>query len=264
MSGISEEEWQKMSPEARLEMQVKNCIFCKLIKGEIPSNKVYDDANFVGILDANPGNKGHVLLLSKKHVQIMPQLGAELCGELGVAAKRVSAKLKGALGIKGTSIFVSNGAVAGQQAPHFMLHIIPRTEGDNINLDPESKSVDEKSVEVLRNKFISSLGLPVPGDVQSSDVVAGNVENDVDAKGEADAKGDDTDESVGDTEDSADKKSDLSSGKDKSVDDAKASKVERVNKTIDTMKHDETEESLEREEKVVDKDLLDKIRDMFD
>ena len=164
MSGVSEEEWQNMSPEERLEFQIKNCIFCKIIKGEIPSKKVYENDNFLGILDINPGTKGHVLVLPKKHVQIMPQLGAELCGELGVVAKTISEKLKKALDVKATSVFIANGAVAGQNAPHFMTHIIPRKNDDNIKLNPELKKIDINTINTHRKKFINALGLPDPAE----------------------------------------------------------------------------------------------------
>lgn len=170
MSGISDEEWQKMSPEERMNFQMSNCIFCKIIKGEISSKKVYDDDEFVGILDVNPGAKGHVLILPKKHIQIMPQLGTELSGKLGIVIKAVTNKIVKALGVKGASVFVANGAVAGQNAPHLMIHIIPRKDGDEVNLNPELKKVNKDNVVNLRNKFISSLGLPVPGEEEKGPV----------------------------------------------------------------------------------------------
>lgn len=262
MSGISEEDWAKMSPEERLELQMQNCIFCKIIKGEIPSKKVYDDSNFVGILDKNPGSKGHVLLLPKKHVQIMPQLGAELCGELGVAAKKVSEKLKGALGVSSTSVFVANGAVAGQQAPHFMLHIIPRKSGDGINLNPESKSVDLKSVEALRNKFISALGLPVPGEVEEVEAS----ENDV-ASSEVE---------VVDEVERDDLSNDVVNENDKvkGVDNSTVNDVEKIdnvtrddnNNENDNSKNNNSDEISDdvKSDDGVDRALLDKISEMFD
>jgi histidine triad (HIT) family protein len=164
MSSISDEEWQNMSPEERLEFQVKNCVFCKIIKGEIPSNKIFEDSDFVGVFDINPGAKGHVLLLSKNHVQIMPQLGTELSGKLGVVIKSLVAKIKKVLGVSSVSVFVANGAVAGQNAPHFMVHIIPRKDNDNINLNPSLVSINESNVVTLRNNFLSVLGLPNPSD----------------------------------------------------------------------------------------------------
>lgn len=163
MSSISDDEWQNMSAEERMKFQMDNCIFCKIIKGDVPSKKVYDDADFVGILDVKPGSKGHVLVLPKKHVQIMPQLGTELSGKLGVVVKTISNKLISSLGVKGVSVFVANGAVAGQNAPHLMLHILPRKEDDNVNLNPELKKINKNDIVNLRNRVISSLGLPEPG-----------------------------------------------------------------------------------------------------
>lgn len=162
MTQITDEEWQKMSAEDRQEHQIKNCIFCKITKGEIPSNKIYDDLDFVGILDINPSTKGHVLVIPKKHAQIMPQLGTELNGKLGITLKNISLKITKTLDVKATSVFIANGVVAGQNAPHLIIHIIPRKEHDEINLNPELKKANkEKSLEI-RKKIISSLGLPDP------------------------------------------------------------------------------------------------------
>lgn len=131
----------------------QQCVFCHIANGQIPAKKVYEDDKVVCVLDINPGAPGHVLLLTKQHVAIMPQMDDELAGHVGMVSKQVSQSLIRALKVEGTSIFVANGAVAGQRAPHFMLHIIPRKSGDGINLQLQGKQLDEATMKDLFNKL---------------------------------------------------------------------------------------------------------------
>ncbi|MFH1506326.1 MAG: HIT domain-containing protein [archaeon] len=143
------EEMQNMSPEQLAEIQKKNCIFCKIIGGQIPSKKVYSDEKTFGILDINPATPGHVLLLPKDHHQILPQMPDDLIGYMFKVSKYISqAQLKG-FKSQGTTIMAANGVVAGQKAPHFMIHVIPRTEGDNIGMVlPKYKLTPEQQNEL--------------------------------------------------------------------------------------------------------------------
>lgn len=155
---MDEADLENMTPEQIAQLQRENCIFCKIISGEIPSKKVYEDSDFLGILDINPAADGHVLLLPKQHYQIMPQMPPEIVGLMGIACTTVSSKIIKGFKCNGTSIFIANGAVAGQRAPHFIVHIIPRTDGDNISLNPDHAEIDDKSFNAIRNAMISQLG----------------------------------------------------------------------------------------------------------
>ncbi len=119
-----------MTAQEILELQKKNCIFCKIISKEIPSHEIYTDEKVVVILDINPANEGHCLILPKQHYQILPQIPQDLIGYMFVIAKKTSRALLKALGVQGTTIFVANGAIAGQKSPHFMIHVIPRMPSD--------------------------------------------------------------------------------------------------------------------------------------
>ncbi len=153
-----DEELKNMSPEQIADLQRQNCIFCKIIAGEIPSKKVYDDNHFIGILDINPATDGHVLLLPKQHVQIMPQMNGNQISGLGSACRHVSEKMIKAFKCEGTSIFMANGVVAGQRAPHFIIHIIPRKEDDGINLNPELSEIDTSAFISTKQKILSAIG----------------------------------------------------------------------------------------------------------
>jgi histidine triad (HIT) family protein len=156
---------ENMTPEEILELQKKNCIFCKIINKEIPSQEVYSDDKVMVILDINPANEGHCLILPKEHYQILPQIPDDLIGYLFVIAKKTSRTLLKGLGVKGTTIFVANGALAGQKAPHFMIHVIPRKSDDMLFQIPKN-TVDEKQLNEIQGKLSArisaSTGRKVP------------------------------------------------------------------------------------------------------
>jgi histidine triad (HIT) family protein len=129
---VTEEELKNMSPEEIAELQKQNCIFCKIIKGEIPAIKVYESDLVIAILDINPAKKGHVLVLPKEHHPILPLIPPETFTELFSTAQLLSESIKQAMMVPAISLFIANGAVAGQQSPHFLFHIIPREPGDNL------------------------------------------------------------------------------------------------------------------------------------
>ncbi|MCB9362631.1 HIT family protein [Candidatus Woesearchaeota archaeon] len=125
----------ELSEEQRkaIEEQKAQCIFCKIVKGEIPSKKVYEDDLCVAILDINPVRKGHILVMPKEHYPIMPLLPPQTFSHVFGKAKELCASLRKGLLMTGTTTFVANGYVAGQMASHFMYHIIPREQGDGIS-----------------------------------------------------------------------------------------------------------------------------------
>ena len=125
----------EISPEQKeaLEKQKEQCPFCKIIKGEIPSHKVYEDDLIIAVLDINPATKGHILVMPKEHYPIMPLIPPETFEHLFAKTKHLSQCLKEGMLVFGDTIFIANGYAAGQQSNHFMLHIIPRDEGDGLS-----------------------------------------------------------------------------------------------------------------------------------
>lgn len=136
----------------------QQCIFCHIANGKIPAKSVYEDDKVNAVLDINPAAPGHILLLPKEHVQIMPQMDDALTKHVGLIAKQLSESVIRGMQVDGTSIFIANGPVAGQRAPHFMLHIIPRSEGDKIDLQLTQNSLDPKVMEQVFDKL--SPGIP--------------------------------------------------------------------------------------------------------
>lgn len=133
-----EEKLKNMSPEELREFQKQNCIFCTIISGKIPSRKVYEDESCLAVLDIRPAAKGHILILPKEHYAILPQVPEKEIAHLFSVAKHLSQVALQSLRSDGTTLFIANGPVAGQQAQHVMLHLIPRKEGDGL-FAPEEK-----------------------------------------------------------------------------------------------------------------------------
>ena len=103
-----------------------NCIFCKIIGGEIPSNTIYEDEDFKVILDVNPATKGHALLLPKEHYANLYEMEPTLLGKAVQVAQKVIEHETKVLGCDGYNLVQNNGEVAGQTVFHFHMHLIPR------------------------------------------------------------------------------------------------------------------------------------------
>lgn len=156
-----EEKLKNMSPEELQELQRQQCIFCQIIKGKIPSKKVYEDKECLAVLDINPAAKGHLLLLPKEHYAIMPQVPEKTLGHLAIVSKHLSQVLLKLLRADGTTIFIANGAAAGQRAQHFMIHLFPRKSGDKVLAAEERLIAEEMAMKVkaaIEKKLLALLG----------------------------------------------------------------------------------------------------------
>ena len=129
-----------------------DCIFCKIAKGELPSSKVYEDDDFIAILDLFPITKGHTLLIPKKHhVNIFDQpedTGAKVYPVLAKLARAI----KTATGAEGLNIMQNNGEVAGQVVFHSHIHLFPRSGDDGIKISAtnKTKATDEYMADYVK------------------------------------------------------------------------------------------------------------------
>jgi len=125
------------------------CIFCNIIKGEIPSYKVYEDEHVYAFLDINPCAKGHTVLIPKKHGETVLDFEENELAAFFSKIKIVVNILKEKLGKEDFTIGVNHGAVAGQSVGHLHVHIIPREKGDgggsmhSIVNNPSSETPEE-------------------------------------------------------------------------------------------------------------------------
>lgn len=126
---------------------VDDCIFCKIIAGEIPSKTVYEDDSYKAILDISPASKGHVIILPKNHANNIFEISDEDASGIMIVAKKIAAKLKKVFDCDGVNILQNNGEVAGQTVFHLHVHVIPRYENDNIKIKwAQHEDIDIDSV----------------------------------------------------------------------------------------------------------------------
>jgi histidine triad (HIT) family protein len=110
----------------------KDCLFCKIIRGEIPSEKIYEDEQAFAFLDINPVNIGHTLLVPKTHSQNIFDIETETLEKIAPILKKLSLSIKKAVDADGINITSNNGGAAGQLVFHLHLHIIPRFSNDGL------------------------------------------------------------------------------------------------------------------------------------
>ena len=109
---------------------MSDCIFCKIIAGEIPSATIYENDEFKVILDRFPSGEGHALILPKNHAANIYELPDEDAADIFVLAKKLATKMTEILHCDGFNIVQNNGEVAGQTVFHFHMHLIPRYKND--------------------------------------------------------------------------------------------------------------------------------------
>ena len=125
-----------------------NCIFCKIVKGEIPAVKIFEDEKHFAFLDMNPINSGHTLLIPKKHIEYLFDLSDDEYSELMLKAKHLAKLLKNKLESKRIGI-----AVEGFFIPHAHIHIVPLNKGNELN--PErAKSMNKDELNKLAKKIL--------------------------------------------------------------------------------------------------------------
>lgn len=105
---------------------MEDCIFCKIISNEIPSKKVYEDDDFLAILDLSPATKGHVLVIPKEHSETLTDLSDEMLSKILIVSKKIMKAMKTVHDFTNYNVVQNNGRLAGQTVPHFHLHLIPR------------------------------------------------------------------------------------------------------------------------------------------
>ncbi|MBI2232885.1 MAG: HIT family protein [Candidatus Aenigmarchaeota archaeon] len=133
-----------------------DCLFCKIIRGEIPSRKVYEDKDSVAFLDINPANPGHTLVMPKKHAENIFDADDEMLGRVIVAAKAISKKIKDSLNADGINVIQNNGRHAGQIVNHIHFHIIPRFANDTVIISYPKIKMEDKDFEEIQKKLTES------------------------------------------------------------------------------------------------------------
>ena len=127
------------------------CVFCKILNGEIPGSKIYENEYCIAILDISQTTKGHTLVIPKRHVENIFDLNSEESKAIMDACVYVANKLKEKLGVENINLLNNSGTLAGQVVMHFHMHIIPRYENDEFKVIQPSHEPNFKELEGLKN-----------------------------------------------------------------------------------------------------------------
>ncbi|MDN4608592.1 HIT family protein [Sporosarcina highlanderae] len=137
-----------------------SCIFCKIVEGSLPSEKIYEDEHVVALMDVMPVTKGHVLLIPKTHRENIYDMTEEEASNLFSVVPKIANVLKEEFTPAGMNLLQNNGAPAGQAVFHFHLHLIPRydeTDGYSSNWNPKVEEFPKDRIkeiaEQIRNRF---------------------------------------------------------------------------------------------------------------
>ena len=117
-----------------------NCIYCKIMSGEIPSYCLYEDDLFKVILDIYPSSIGHTLIIPKTHAANLFELGEKEAKAIIPLSQKIAAALKEALNFDGMNILQNNGEVSGQTINHYHMHLVPRYKDDDVVIKWNTKS----------------------------------------------------------------------------------------------------------------------------
>lgn len=126
------------------EVQAGKCLFCSIIQGEIPCKKVYEDNEIFAFLDIKPVNKGHTLVIPKKHYVTLLDIPDDLLLKLLIVTKKLASTLMTSLSATGFNININNYSDAGQLIPHLHIHIVPRFLNDGHKLWSGMEYKDEE------------------------------------------------------------------------------------------------------------------------
>ena len=115
-------------------MRDPDCIFCKIVAGELPATIVDEDERTLSFMDIAPATRGHALIVPREHSRDLLSIDADDLAAVGLAAQRLARRVTDRLGADGVNLLNSCGAVAFQTVFHFHVHVIPRYEGDPVRL----------------------------------------------------------------------------------------------------------------------------------
>ncbi|MEM2974047.1 MAG: HIT family protein [Candidatus Micrarchaeia archaeon] len=135
------------------------CVFCKIIEGQIPSSVVFSDEHIMAFLDINPANKGHTLIMPKRHYNTFNDIPVKELSHLFEVVQRVSKAVEKGLAAEGYNILINNKKAAGQLVEHVHIHVIPRHKGDDmaVRLGWSYKKYEGNEIKEVADKIRKNL-----------------------------------------------------------------------------------------------------------
>ena len=134
-----------------------DCIFCKIIAGEIPCFKLYEDDDTLAFMDINPANEGHALVIPKEHSADMHAISDAALSSTVITVKKIAAAVAKTLSPDGLNVVQANGPAAAQSVLHFHMHVLPRGDGDGLNLNWGLKPGDMDAIGELAQRIRANL-----------------------------------------------------------------------------------------------------------
>ena len=136
---------------------MSDCVFCKIVEGQIPSTKVHEDGLTLAFMDIGQVNPGHVLVAVKPHVENIYGLDDRLAAAVFQTAVHVARAVQKAYAPEGVTLYQANGPAAGQTVYHFHLHIVPRYDKDGLHLTWPAKNPPRQQLEVNATRIRAAL-----------------------------------------------------------------------------------------------------------
>ena len=136
---------------------MSDCVFCRIVEGQIRSTKVHEDELTLAFMDIGQVNPGHVLVAVKPHIENIFGLNEALAAAVFQTAARVARAVEKAFAPEGLTLYQANGAVAGQTVCHFHLHLVPRFANDGMNLAWPTKNPSREHLEANAARICAAL-----------------------------------------------------------------------------------------------------------
>lgn len=134
-----------------------DCLFCKIIQGEIPCCKVYENEHTISFLDIFPAGLGHTLVVPKKHYASYQEAPIDVINYVMETGKKVADALVSSLSAEGFNLFLNNGKVAGQVIPHLHFHLLPRFKNDGLQLALPPQKVTAEELQEICKKIVGKM-----------------------------------------------------------------------------------------------------------
>jgi len=135
-----------------------DCVFCKIVAGQIPSMRVFEDEHTVAFMDIGQVNPGHVLVAVKKHADNLYALDDTQAAAVARASARVARAIRDAFNPEGLSVYQANGKAAGQTVFHYHVHLLPRHAADGMELTWPVKNPPRETLEGYADKIRTQFG----------------------------------------------------------------------------------------------------------
>ena len=136
-------------------MRMEDCVFCKIVKGEVPCHKVYEDDSVLAFLDIYPKAKGHILVIPKKHFENIHEIEDGSLRDVISVVKKMSFLVKEKLGVKSVNVLNASGKEAQQSVFHIHFHVLPRVEDDALDVFHLKKDFEKPDLDELKRVLTS-------------------------------------------------------------------------------------------------------------